>query len=129
MNVKHTMQKKLTDPDKYYSWKNNHDNDCLINHTGSSGSMEKQAAMDMFLRSIDKHSIRYTTFVGDGDTNSFAEVKHALASKYGDSYKHIQRRLYWTHSKKNGYWIEKFIKIQKGAPLLQMGSRLAVRGD
>ena len=39
--------------------------------------MEKEGAVTMFLRSIEKHAIKYTTFVGDSDTSSFAAVtKH-----------------------------------------------------
>ena len=32
----------------------------------------------MFLHSIDKNGLRYTTFVGDGDSNCYASVCEAL---------------------------------------------------
>ena len=63
--------------------------------------MEKEDAVEMFLRSLDKHNLRYTTYVGDGDSSSFGAVKEALQKKYGDKYPlekedcigHIQKRM------------------------------------
>ena len=53
-------------------WKTNHD--CQFNHIGSSGSMESLGAIEIFGSSIDKHKLRYTKYLGDGDTSSFTEV-------------------------------------------------------
>ena len=85
--------------DKYKNWLLKHK--CPINHSGSSESMEKDSAVLMFCRSLDKHKLRYTTFVGDGDTSAFAHVKNHLNEKYGDEYPivkedcigHIQKRM------------------------------------
>ena len=72
---------------------------CCINHEGNSGSMEKDGAVTIFLRSIKKHRIKYTTSVGDGDTSSFAAVTEALSKEYDeytvvkeDCIEHIQKR-------------------------------------
>jgi len=43
-------------------------------------------AIEMFSQSIDKHQLRYVVYIGDGDTNSFGEVKAALCKKYGENY-------------------------------------------
>ena len=83
------------------SWKTQHKNKCMINHEGSSGAMEKEGAITMFTRSIDKHNMRYTVYVGDGDTSSFGAVKNAVQAKFGDTYPiekedcigHIQKRM------------------------------------
>ena len=48
--------------------------------------MEKAAAVTMFLRSIEKHKLWYTVYVGDGDSSSFDEAKASLQKKYGDNY-------------------------------------------
>ena len=48
-------------------WKKSHEPFCQINHKGSSGSMEKEGAVEMFLQSIDKHNLKYTEYIGDGD--------------------------------------------------------------
>jgi len=87
--------------DKYKTWFAEHKAKCGINHTDSAGEMEKSAAIEMFLRSLDNYKLRYTTFIGDGDSSSFGEVKEALYEKYGDEYPivkedcvgHIQKRM------------------------------------
>ncbi len=56
----------------YKDWQANHI--CTINHTGSSGSMEATAAVAMFGRSKNLHSLRYTRYIGDGDSSSFQTV-------------------------------------------------------
>ena len=37
--------------------------------------MEPAGAVKMFHRSVQKHQLRYMSYIGDGDTASFAEVK------------------------------------------------------
>ena len=86
---------------KYKNWFSKHEEHCTINHKGSSEAMEKEAAVKMFLRSIEKHHLVYTTYVGDGDSSSFAEVADACFKKFGDKYLvlkedcigHIQKRM------------------------------------
>ena len=41
---------------------------------GSSGSMEGAITKDIFARSVTKHKLRYTRFIGDGDTNTYKTV-------------------------------------------------------
>ena len=63
--------------------------------------MEEEGAVKMFLRSIDKHNLKYAEYIGDGDSNSFGAVKQELESKYGDKYQikkedcigHIKKRM------------------------------------
>ena len=50
-------------------WKERHAPNCPINHNGSSGAMEKKAAVEMFTRSIENHELFYNVFVGDGDSS------------------------------------------------------------
>ena len=85
--------------EKYKQWKESHD--CQINHKGSSEEMEAVAAVEIFSRSIEKRKLKYTTFVGDGDSSSFGRVKAALDEKFGPDYEikkeecvgHVQKRL------------------------------------
>ena len=64
----------------YNDWLTNHI--CNVNHKGSSGSMEAAGAVKMFGRSVERNNLKYTHYIGDGDTSSFRE---AQASKpYGD---------------------------------------------
>ena len=87
--------------DQYIHWRENHQPVCPINHSGSSGEMETKGAIRIFLRSINKRKLKYTTMVGDGDTGCFGSVREALRKEYGDTYElekeecvgHIQKRL------------------------------------
>ena len=52
----------------YRRWEARHR--CTLTHNGSSGSMEGAIAKYIFARSVTKHKLRYTRFIGDGDTNN-----------------------------------------------------------
>ena len=65
--------KKQDDP-KYNEWKVTHK--CQVNHTKSSCSMESVGTVTMFRRSTEKHKLRYTEYIEDGDSSSFLEVKN-----------------------------------------------------
>lgn len=59
------------------------------------------AAVEIFSRSIEQRQLKYTTFVGEGDSSSFGRVKDAMMEKYGDDYvvqkeecvRHVHKRL------------------------------------
>ena len=63
--------------------------------------MEKDAAVAMFSRSIDYRALKYTTYVGDGDSSSFGMVTKSMRETFGDDYVvikedcvgHIQKRM------------------------------------
>lgn len=48
---------KKSDPIAYAEWYSSHEDECTINHTGSSGKMEIDAIVKMFLRSESKHGV------------------------------------------------------------------------
>ncbi len=85
----------------YKEWKKAHKKNCEINHHGSSEEMEAVSAVDIFSRSIETRNLKYTTFVGDGNSSSFGWVKEALEKKFGTGYEikkeecvgHVQKRL------------------------------------
>ncbi|CAB3999515.1 Hypothetical predicted protein [Paramuricea clavata] len=72
----------LTDSEskEYKDWKDAHELKCEINHKGSSEEMKAVAAVVIFSRSINTYTrqLKYSTFVGDGDSSSFGWVKEAL---------------------------------------------------
>jgi hypothetical protein len=86
---------------EYKEWRKAHAGKCEVNHQGSSEEMEAVSAVDMFTRSIETRKLKYTTFVGDGDSSSFGRVKEALEKKFGTAYEikkeecvgHVQKRL------------------------------------
>ena len=87
--------------ENYKRWWEDHKDRCEINHKGSAEAMEKDAAVVMFLRSIEKHKLKYITYVGDGDSSSYGVVADAVFQRYGAEYVimkedcigHIQKRM------------------------------------
>ena len=55
---------------------------CDINHFQSSGAMESAGALSFFRESIPKYNVRYSHYIGDGDTESFKKVVDM--KPYGD---------------------------------------------
>ena len=62
---------RVDDPG-YEDWAIKHD--CLINHKGSSGSMETEGAVRIFNRSVQKNGLYYINYIGDGDSSAFKGV-------------------------------------------------------
>lgn len=56
-------------------WQQTHQ--CSLDHEGSSGSMEAEIIKDCFHASVEKYNLRYTGYVGDGDTNTFKKVEES----------------------------------------------------
>lgn len=54
--------------------KPNHLANCTANYKGSSGGMEVDGAIQIFHRSLEKN-LRYTRYLGDGDSKGFAAVE------------------------------------------------------
>jgi len=97
----------------YFHWKLNHV--CDANHEKSSGAMESCGAVILFSRSLMKNNLRYTSYIGDGDTSSFSDV---VSSKpYGninieklECVGHVQKRM--------GTCLRNLRKSQKGKKLI-----------
>ena len=83
----------------YLQWQIQHQSKCSINHEGSSGAMEVDGLREIFHRSVEKYGARYTTFIGDGDSSSYATI--AEEKPYGpdvfiekkECVGHVQKRL------------------------------------
>ena len=88
---------KRKDNDGYDAWKTSHQ--CKINHTKSAGSMESVGACTLFQRSVEKNKLRYTSYIGDGDTSSFSDVQklqpyeNDTVIEKKDCISHVQKRL------------------------------------
>ena len=59
-----------------------HKSECQINYHASSKSMESAGAKAMWSRSVDKHNLRYTIFVGDGDSSTHKAIKNIYGSEH-----------------------------------------------
>ena len=112
--TKHSKDNK--DSEKYKKWKEGHASKCNKNFHGSSGGMEGVGALSIFKRSIDQYKLKYTTFVGDGDSDTFKIVQEGMQEMYGERYKvvkeecgHIQKRM--------GNALRRYLKDMKGKKL------------
>ena len=64
-------KKKGEETEEFNHWYETHAENCSINHDGSAGKMEIDAITEMFLTSKEKHGVRYSTYIGDGDSKTF----------------------------------------------------------
>ena len=72
---------------------------CKCNFEGSSGAMEVEGALKMWNRSIQKHNLRYSFMVSDGDSKAFKAVSESQC--YGENFTiekmdcvgHVQKRM------------------------------------
>ena len=114
------------DSEEYKAWKASHTN-CHINHSTSSEDMEASAAVEMFGRSVEKLHLKYTTFVGDGDSSSFGRVREAMTAKFGDKYPVVKEECVGHVQKRMGTALRKFKKEMKGRKLAD-GKGVAGKG-
>ena len=106
------------DSKEYREWKMVHDKKCNINYYGSSGGMEGAGAVAIYKRSIKMRKLKYTKFVGDGDSDTFKIVREEMEKVYGSRYLvqieecvgHVQKRM--------GNALRKYVKDMKGKKLL-----------
>ncbi|XP_014472349.1 PREDICTED: uncharacterized protein LOC106743225 isoform X2 [Dinoponera quadriceps] len=103
---------KNTEPEKYEAWYADHESECSINHTGSSGKMEIDAIIAMFLRSIEKHGVKYLTYVGDGDSKTFNGI--LKAEPYGNDSPVIKKECVGHVEKRMGTRLRNVKKNNKG---------------
>ena len=79
----------------FEDWKGEHH--CPINHKGSAGSMESAGVLQIYKRSVEERCLRYTTYLGDGDSKSFQDIVNAnpYPGKTCNRYEcvgHVQKR-------------------------------------
>ncbi|GFV19300.1 uncharacterized protein TNCV_3225601 [Trichonephila clavipes] len=56
--------------------------ECLKNHNGSAGMMETAGMVRIFQRSVSHRSVRYTSYIGDGDSKTFSSI--TASNPYGE---------------------------------------------
>ena len=110
------------DSQKYQQWFEHHKLQCSINHEKSAESMEKDAAVTMFLRSVKLHGLMYTTYVGDGDSSAYAEAADAVFQKYGEQYLVLKEDCIGHFQKRMGAALRNFKNKNKGRKLSDGGS-------
>ncbi|KYQ56969.1 hypothetical protein ALC60_04084 [Trachymyrmex zeteki] len=94
-----TVNKKKYDDDEFLEWYENHKDQCSCNHKGSTGKMEVDSITEMFIRSEEKHGVKYVNYIGDRDSKMFAGI--LKINPYGDDCPvtknecvgHVQKRM------------------------------------
>ena len=83
---------------EYDEWWEGHKAQCQVNFHGSSGAMDAAGCVSFFKRSVDRSGLRYTHFLGDGDSKAFKQLKEEKV--YGENVikklecvGHIQKRM------------------------------------
>lgn len=83
---------------KFQDWWEGHQHLCEANYLGSSGSMNASGLLAIFKRSDENYSVRYTEFLGDGDSKGHKLIVQEAV--YGDKevkklecVGHVQKRL------------------------------------
>ena len=71
---------------------------CLANFEGTSGVMEREHALRMWARSVEKNKMRYTQFISDGDSSAFRAVRDSdpydgIDIEKQECINHVQKRL------------------------------------
>ena len=64
-----SRNRMVKESDDIKTWYETHKYHGLINHQGSSDSMKTLGATEIFLLSVEKHELKYTTILGDGTGN------------------------------------------------------------
>ena len=94
--------KRHLDPtsEQFLDWWEGHQHLCGQSFYGSAGSMEAEGALNIWKRSVEKHKLRYTAMIADGDSSTYPTI--CDAKPYGDSHPiikhecvgHVQKRMY-----------------------------------
>ncbi|XP_048243127.1 uncharacterized protein LOC125376009 [Haliotis rufescens] len=62
------------DTTEFRQWYEGHAGRCCQNYEGSSNAMEVEAAKRLWSRSLEKHNIRYTCILSDGDSKTHKAI-------------------------------------------------------
>ena len=84
------------DKEQYDTWYELHKTDCLLNCTGSAGSMEVTGAMRIFKGSLAERRLRYSKYLGDGDSKSHLSIKNVydgIEVEKLECVGHVQKRV------------------------------------
>lgn len=83
---------------EYDEWHNTHGDNCTANHHGSAGKMEVDAMREMFARSEKSLGVKYSNYIGDGDTKTFKALLDLdpyddIAVQKKECVGHVQKRM------------------------------------
>ena len=93
------QQKTRLTKEEFDVWLDEHKEECLTNHDGSSPAMECSGALTLWKRSVETRCLRYTEVISDGDSKTIAVLNQQ--EPYGSGVQirkhecvgHVQKRL------------------------------------
>ena len=97
---------KTSDQKEYEVWYAVHN--CALNYQGFASIMESVGATNIFERSVEKYGIRYTSFLGNGNSKSFKSIENV----YGEP-KVIKQECIDHYQKRVGNRLRKLRKAEK----------------
>ena len=77
-----TVWRGKEDTGQFQDWWEGHQHLCETNHLGTSGSMDATGLLAIYQRSVEDYSLRYTEFLGDGDSKAHKLIVEEAV--YGD---------------------------------------------
>jgi len=105
------VHKEKYDDDEFSQWFETHQDTCSSNHEGSAGKMEVDSIVEMFLRSEEKHGVKYTDYIGDGDSKTFTGL--LKVNPYGEDFPIIKNECVGHVEKRMGTQLRNIKKKEK----------------
>lgn len=68
------LKKNTLDNNEFEEWYESYKESCSSNHAGLARKIEGDSNGEMFLRSVEKFGAKYTNYIGDGDSKTFAGI-------------------------------------------------------
>jgi len=83
---------------EFEEWFQEHQDQCAANHEGSAGKMEVDAVREMFSRSEEMYGVKYSNYIGDGDSKTFKAILDLnpyddLKVKKSECVGHVEKRM------------------------------------
>ena len=63
-----------SESEEFLEWMAKHQDSCNSNYTGSFPAMEAEGASILWARSVEKHKLRYTVVISDGDAKTISRL-------------------------------------------------------
>ncbi|KAH7954497.1 hypothetical protein HPB49_019203 [Dermacentor silvarum] len=106
------------------NWKKNHQ--CPKNTEKKSGEMEVEATLILFKRSLERHNLRYTTILSDGDSRTYLALQEEKVYGYlqidkEDCVNHVQKRM--------GTALRNLVSKSKASGLQSLGGKGRLTAD
>ena len=94
--------------------KDSHNSHCTVNCEGLSGAMEAIGATQIVERSVGTQKLKYTPFVGDGDSSTYHVVIKRTQDIYGERYVVTTEECGGQIQKRLGNALRSFVTDMKG---------------